>query len=284
MTWLKLISPSSATTRLAMFLARSPIRSRSLETRSEPTMSRRSTAIGWRRAMVRMTFSSISRCKASIEGSSALTRLASSTSRLASAITASAICFSASPPISATMRASPSRSTSKALMVCSDISIALKFLGRLAGRRRSAEAPGDVVLRAAIARSREHLARQIELDQLAEIHEAGEVGHPRGLLHVVGHDDDRVVLLELIDQLLDLGGRDRIERGARLVEQDHLRAHRDGARDTQSLLLAARQAQPIDVELILDLLPQRGAAERLLDAGIEIGAPEPVVEPDAERD
>src|SRR6266436_5823052 len=38
-------------TRLPMFLARSPMRSRSLETRNAPTISRKSTAMGWRRAI-----------------------------------------------------------------------------------------------------------------------------------------------------------------------------------------------------------------------------------------
>ena len=38
-----------------------------------PTISRRSTAIGWRRAMVRIAFSSISRCIASIVASVAIT-------------------------------------------------------------------------------------------------------------------------------------------------------------------------------------------------------------------
>ena len=51
------------TARLAMFLARSPTRSRSPETRIAATISRRSTAIGWRRAMVRIALSSISRCR-----------------------------------------------------------------------------------------------------------------------------------------------------------------------------------------------------------------------------
>src|SRR5213075_3195581 len=45
-------SLSSAATRLPMFLARSPIRSRSMATRMAPTISRRSTAIGWRRAVL----------------------------------------------------------------------------------------------------------------------------------------------------------------------------------------------------------------------------------------
>ena len=49
------------------------MRSRSLATRSAPTISRRSTAIGWRRAMVRIAFSSISRCSASIVASAAIT-------------------------------------------------------------------------------------------------------------------------------------------------------------------------------------------------------------------
>ena len=46
------------------------MRSRSFDTRNAPTISRRSTAIGWRRAMVRIARSSISRCSASIVGSS----------------------------------------------------------------------------------------------------------------------------------------------------------------------------------------------------------------------
>src|ERR1700756_714039 len=90
----------------------------------------------------------------------------------------------------------------------------------------SAEAAGDVVLRLPVAWRREHLAGGVELYQLAEIHEGGHVGDARRLLHVVGDDGDRVVVLELVDQLLDLGGRDRIERRARLVEQDHLRLDR----------------------------------------------------------
>src|SRR5262249_35816290 len=216
-TWLNAMSASSASTRLAMFLARSPMRSRSFDTRNEPTMSRRSTAIGWRRAMVRIAFSSIARCRLSTDGSSAITFCASSTSRRPSAITESAISFSARPPISATMRESSPRSASKALMVCSDMALFFRscrryvFSWRMIFFRKPvptfrdhalAEAAGDVVLGTAVARRGEHFARQIELHQLAQIHEGGEIGHPRRLLHVVGHDDDGVVLFELVDQLL----------------------------------------------------------------------------------
>src|SRR4249919_1768757 len=215
-------SPSSWPTRLPMFLARSPIRSRSLETRSAPTISRRSTAIGCRRAIVSTAFSLISACRASMLGSPATVPSARSASRRASASTASAICLSASPPISATIRVSSWRSTSKAFAVCSGITIYFILAGEPCDL---AETAGDVVLRAAIARRGEHLARGVELDQLAEIHEGGEIGDARRLLHVVGDDHDRVVLFELVDQLLDLGRRDRIERRARLVEQDHLGPH-----------------------------------------------------------
>src|ERR1700733_15199526 len=44
---------SSAATRLPMFLARSPIRSRSVVTRMGPTISRRSADIAWRRAFIK---------------------------------------------------------------------------------------------------------------------------------------------------------------------------------------------------------------------------------------
>ena len=123
-----------------------------------------------------------------------------------------------------------------------------------------------------------------ELDQLAEIHEGGEVGDARGLLHVVGDDGDGVVVLELVDQLLDLGGGDRVERRARLVEQDHLRPHRHRARDTKPLLLAAGEREPVGVHLVLDLVPQRGALQAVLDAIFQLGFRHPLVEPDAEGD
>jgi hypothetical protein len=55
-------------------------------------------------------------------------------------------------------------------------------------------------------------------------------------------DDDRVVLLELEHEVLDMRGRDGIERRAWLVHQDHLGLDRDRAGDAQALLLTARQA------------------------------------------
>src|SRR5216684_2348175 len=264
---------SRAATRLPMFLARSPIRSRSVATRMAPTISRRSTAIGWRRAMVNTARSSITRCKLSISASLATTRLPSAISRRTSASTESTIMRSASPPISATSRVNSCRSLSNALAVCSEA----MFLS-------SAEPAGDVVLGASIARRGEYLVGLVEFDQFTEIHEGGLVGDARGLLHVMGDDGDGVVLRQFLDQFFDLGGRNRIERRARLVEQDHFRPHGDGAGDAEPLLLAARQAQARGVELVLDLVPQRAAAQRLFDAAVHLGLGNLLVEADAEGD
>ena len=47
---------------------------------------------------------------------------------------------------------------------------------------------------------------------------------------------------------------------------------RDGAGDAQPLLLAARQAERRALEPVLHLVPQRGAAQRLLDDVVELGS------------
>src|SRR5882762_11419844 len=99
------------------------------------------------------------------------------------------------------------------------------------------EAAGDVVLGPLVARVGEQLARDPDLDQLAQQHEAGIVRHPGGLLHVVGHDDDRIAVLQLEHELLDLGGGDRIEGRAGLVHQEHVGLDRDRPGDAQALLL-----------------------------------------------
>src|SRR5882757_3037384 len=79
-------------------------------------------------------------------------------------------------------------------------------------RCASAEAAGDVVLGATIGWGREHLHGLSDLDQVAKIEEGRDIGATGRLLHVVRDDDDGEVTLQFIDQFLDLGGRDRIER------------------------------------------------------------------------
>src|SRR5579862_3442890 len=84
-------------------------------------------------------------------------------------------------------------------------------------------------------------------------------------------DDDRVGLAQLVDQVLDTGGRHWIERRAGLVHQNHFRLHRDRARDTKALLLAAGKTGARTPEALLDLVPQAGAGEARAHDFIEVG-------------
>ena len=95
--------------------------------------------------------------------------------------------------------------------------------------------------------------------------ERGAVGRARGLLHVVGDDHDRELALELLHEVLDARGGDRVERRARLVHEHDVGLDRDRARDAQALLLAAGQREAAVLELVLHLVPQRGARQRVLD-------------------
>src|SRR5208337_3324913 len=85
----------------------------------------------------------------------------------------------------------------------------------------SAEPAGDVILGFLAPRLEEQIIGRAELDEFAQVHVGGVVG------------------LEFADQFLDLGGRNGVERGSRLVEQQDFRLDRHGARDAQPLLLAA---------------------------------------------
>ena len=90
-----------------------------------------------------------------------------------------------------------------------------------------------------------------------------------GLLHVVRDDDDRVLLLQVLHEVLDAGRCDRVEGRAWLVHQDDVRLDRDGACDAQALLLTAGQGVGVLLELVLDLVPERGATQRVLDDLVE---------------
>ena len=107
----------------------------------------------------------------------------------------------------------------------------------------SAKPAGDVLLGSLVIRRGEDLLGRAIFDQLAQIHEGGIVAGARRLLHVVGDDHDGVVGRQFLDQFLDLGGGDRIQRRAGLVQQDHFGPRRHAAGDAQALLLAARQRQ-----------------------------------------
>src|SRR5205814_5809021 len=87
---------------------------------------------------------------------------------------------------------------------------------------------------------------------------------------------------EVLHQVLDARGRDGIERGAGLVHQEDVGLDGQRAGDAQALLLSARQRVRVFAELVLDLVPQRGAAERGLDDVVHAGPR--AVEPRSERD
>src|SRR5438445_60422 len=76
---------------------------------------------------------------------------------------------------------------------------------------RLSEPAGDVVFRALVLRAREELRRGAKLDEFAAEHERGAVGHPRGLLHVVRHEDDRQVVAQRPGELCDLQRGRRIQ-------------------------------------------------------------------------
>src|SRR6185369_12850293 len=97
-----------------------------------------------------------------------------------------------------------SMSSSNALSVC-PLACCIVLL-------RSAVAAGNIVLRALLTRVCEDFRRLARFDQLAEVKESGPLRHARGLLPVVGADGDRIAAATLVNQLLDLGGGDRIER------------------------------------------------------------------------
>src|SRR5215469_8800773 len=114
--------------------------------------------------------------------------------------------------------------------------------------------------------------RIADLDELTEMEVRGALRDARRLLHGVGHDHDGVGLAQLIDQILDARGRDRIERRARLVHEYHLGLYGNGSRDAQPLLLPARESGAGAAEPVLHLLPQPCAGEARADDLIEVCA------------
>src|SRR5579862_10036520 len=103
------------------------------------------------------------------------------------------------------------------------------------------------------------------LDKLSIEHERREIAGPRGLLHIVRDDGQRTAILELKHQLLDFGGGYRIERRARLVEEQNFRIDRQSTRDTEPLLLAARKRECRFVKVVFHLVPQRRSPQAVLN-------------------
>ena len=74
------------------------------------------------------------------------------------------------------------------------------------------------------------------------VHDVGAIGDAQRFADVVvGDEHADAALLQVKDDLLDVGDRDRVDAGERLVEQDELRRHHQRARDLGAPPLAARQ-------------------------------------------
>ena len=86
------------------------------------------------------------------------------------------------------------------------------------------------------------------------------------------HDDNGAVGHDRRHKVLDRQRRDGVERRAGLVKQDHVGVERQRARNAQTLLLAARKRVGALVELVLDLVPKRRAAQAFLDHAVELVA------------
>ncbi len=103
------------------------------------------------------------------------------------------------------------------------------------------ETSGDVILGALVLRLGEYIFCGSLLDENTEVEEGGSLRCARGLLHGVSDDDDRIEVAQFVDELFDMGGGDRVERGAGFIHQYDIGADGDGARDAQPLLLPARK-------------------------------------------
>ena len=144
-----------------------------------------------------------------------------------------------------------------------DLRQAVALPDRLTRDQRRAGEGGDE----RVVGRRDELVRRSRLQDPPLVDHADAVRERRGVLEVVGHDDGRKP--EPVEQLTQLGAntaaRVRVERGQRLVEQEHRRVAREraGERDTLALatgeLLDARPREVADAEPVEQLLDPRRA-------------------------
>src|SRR5690606_38128119 len=99
----------------------------------------------------------------------------------------------------------------------------------------------DIVFGSLFLRVGEYFRSNSVFHHFAQMKERRSLRYTGGLLHGMGNDDDGIAAIQVVDKFLDPRGRDRIERGTWLVHQDDFGVHRDGAGNTQPLLLPARK-------------------------------------------
>ena len=94
-----------------------------------------------------------------------------------------------------------------------------------------------------------------DLLNIALVHHRDAVGDGQCLLLIVGdvYGSDADVLLDFADRLAHLDAQLCVEVGERLVHEQHLRLHDDGARQRHALLLPAGELVRIAVPVLRDL-------------------------------
>src|SRR5260370_7261006 len=91
----------------------------------------------------------------------------------------------------------------------------------------SSETAGDVGLSARVGRGGEKLRRGTEFDQVAVKQECGGVADARSLLHIVGHNDQGAILLQMEEQFLDFSTIHPLTSSPQLPQTNHLTVHVD---------------------------------------------------------
>ncbi len=84
------------------------------------------------------------------------------------------------------------------------------------------------------------------------------IGNTARLLHVVGNDDDGVILFEFASELFNFEGGNGVKGGGGLIHQNDVWLNCQGASDAQTLLLTARETHGALFEAIFELIPDRG--------------------------
>ena len=152
-------------------------------------------------------------------------------------------------------------------------------LSAASGLRDALRLGGEQVLGVGVLRIGEHLLGAVVLLHLAVLHHIDVVGELADDGQVVGDEDHRhaVLGLEVLDQVEDLGLHGDVERGGRLVGDQHVGAVGERHGDHHALALAAGElvrilAQPRRRLGDLHFLEQRvGARHRLRAAHLGCG-------------
>ncbi len=152
------------------------------------------------------------------------------------------------------------------------LAIALALLWLAIALAVLAKASADVIFSFFLLGMLKDIHRWREFNQSSREKEPGILRDARRLLHIVRHNHNSIVLRKLRDQFLDLQRGNGVEGRAWLIHKQHFRPHGQRPRDTQALLLSARQTQSGGAEAIFNFVPQSRTAQALLNCLLYIFA------------